>query len=151
MVGKSATPKTIETSFYGSLAPVGDWLLVPIVAGIWDDFDRSLDFQAARSYLKENLTESISIDDLAKRAGMSRAVFHRKFKLATSYSPIQFIKAVRLNQAAMLIAGGSSVTDAAYQVGYVSQSQFSREFRRQFGRAPSRWGGVAGADVQAVS
>ncbi|MBW1686508.1 MAG: hypothetical protein JRS35_15750 [Deltaproteobacteria bacterium] len=53
MVGKSATPKTIETSFYGSLAPFADWLLVPIVAGIWDDFDRSLDFHAARGYLKE--------------------------------------------------------------------------------------------------
>ena len=110
----------------------------------------SRDVSRAVSYLKENLTESISIDDLAKRAGMSRAVFHRKFKLATSYSPIQFIKAVRLNQAAMLIAAGSSVTDAAYQVGYASQSQFSREFRRQYGRAPSRWGGVEGVDVQAV-
>ena len=110
----------------------------------------SRDVSRAVSYLKENLTESISIDDLAKRAGMSRAVFHRKFKLATSYSPIQFIKAIRLNQAAMLIAGGSSVTDAAYQVGYASQSQFSREFRRQFGRAPSRWAGFAGAGVQAI-
>ena len=111
----------------------------------------SRDVSRAVSYLKENLSESVSIDDLAKRAGMSRAVFHRKFKLATSYSPIQFIKAVRLNQAAMLIAGGSSVTDAAYQVGYASQSQFSREFRRQFGRTPGRWRGVAGADGVALS
>ena len=53
MVGRDATPKTIETSFYGALAPFADWLLVPIVAGIWDDFDRSLDFQAARKYLKD--------------------------------------------------------------------------------------------------
>jgi len=53
LVSKSATPKTIETSFYGALAPFADWLLVPIVAGIWDDFDRSLDFQAARKFLKE--------------------------------------------------------------------------------------------------
>ena len=53
LVSKSATPKTIESSFYGPLAPFADWLLVPIVAGIWDDFDRSLDFQAARGFLKE--------------------------------------------------------------------------------------------------
>jgi D-3-phosphoglycerate dehydrogenase len=53
MVGRSATPKTIETSFYGALPPFADWLLVPVVAGIWEDFDRSLDFQAARKYLKD--------------------------------------------------------------------------------------------------
>jgi D-3-phosphoglycerate dehydrogenase len=53
LVGRRATPKTIETSFYGPLAPFADWLLVPIVAGIWDDFDRSLDYQAAREFLKE--------------------------------------------------------------------------------------------------
>jgi D-3-phosphoglycerate dehydrogenase len=53
MLGRGATPKLIETSFYGELAPFADWLLVPVVAGIWDDFDRSLDFQAARAFLKE--------------------------------------------------------------------------------------------------
>jgi len=53
MVGRNATPSLIETSFYGVLNPFSDWLLVPIVAGIWDDFDRSMDYQAARKYLEE--------------------------------------------------------------------------------------------------
>lgn len=53
LVGRETTPKLIETSFYGSLEPFGDWLLVPIVAGIWDDFDRSMDFRGARQYLDE--------------------------------------------------------------------------------------------------
>ena len=67
---------------------------------------------------------------------MSRAVFHRKFKKVTTYSPIQFIKLHRLNEASRLIVNGSTVGDAAYRVGYSSQSQFSRDFRRYFGKSP---------------
>lgn len=91
------------------------------------------------AYLRENLREPLAVDDLARRAGMSRAVFHRQFKAVTSYSPLQFIKALRLNHAAMHIAGGTAVGQAAAAVGYASASQFSREFRRQFGLAPKQW------------
>ncbi|MEO0322727.1 MAG: AraC family transcriptional regulator [Myxococcota bacterium] len=91
------------------------------------------------SYLRENLQESHSVDDLARKAGMSRAVFHRRFKASTSFSPLQFIKALRLNHAAMQILGGETVGQAASDVGYASPSQFSREFRRQFGASPRQW------------
>lgn len=60
LVGKNAAPKLIETSFYGTLAPFADWLLVPIVAGIWEDFDRSMDFTAAQAFLKEMGIEYVS-------------------------------------------------------------------------------------------
>jgi D-3-phosphoglycerate dehydrogenase len=53
LLGRKATPKLIETSFYGSLEPFADWLLVPIVAALWEDFDRSRDFRAARKYLED--------------------------------------------------------------------------------------------------
>jgi len=91
------------------------------------------------TYLRENLSEPLTVDDLARRAGMSRAVFHRRFKAVTSFSPLQFIKALRLNHAAMQIAGGEAVNRAADAVGYASASQFSREFRRQFGASPRKW------------
>ena len=71
---------------------------------------------------------------------MSRAVFHRRFKQATTLSPIQFVKSMRLNTAAMKIAGGMTVSEAAMQVGYVSTSQFSREFKRLYGQSPRDWG-----------
>lgn len=87
-----------------------------------------------------DLGAPISIDEMAARAGMSRAVFHRKFKHATRMSPIQFVKAMRLNSAAMKISGGMTVNAAALDVGYVSASQFSREFKRLYGRSPRRWG-----------
>lgn len=104
------------------------------------------------TYLRERLDEPLTVDDLARRAGMSRAVFHRQFKAATSFSPLQFIKALRLSHAAMQIAGGEAVSRAADAVGYASASQFSREFRRQFGASPRQWARTAAAstsDVQA--
>lgn len=97
--------------------------------------------QIARSieYLSSRLDEVVTIDDMASKVGMSRAVLHRKFKEATSMSPIQFVKSMRLNTAAMKIAAGMNVTSAAMEVGYVSSSQFSREFKRMYGQSPKQW------------
>lgn len=91
------------------------------------------------AHVSSNLDAAVSIDDMAARAHMSRAVFHRKFKQATTMSPIQFVKSMRLNTAAMKIAGGITVNEAAQDVGYVSPSQFSREFKRMYGQSPRQW------------
>ena len=101
--------------------------------GVGNEIARSIE------YLSDHLDVAISIDDMAAQVGMSRAVFHRKFKQATTMSPIQFVKAMRLNGAAMSIAGGMSVNEAAIDVGYVSTSQFSREFKRAYGQSPRQW------------
>lgn len=90
-------------------------------------------------YLATHLHEPINIETMADQAGMSRTVFHRKFKRATMMSPIQFVKSMRLSAAAMKIAEGMSVNEAAIAVGYFSLSQFSREFRRSFGEPPKQW------------
>ncbi|MCI2399277.1 AraC family transcriptional regulator [Aliiroseovarius subalbicans] len=91
------------------------------------------------AHVSSHLDAPISIDDMAARAGMSRAAFHRKFKQATTMAPIQFVKSMRLNNAAMKIAGGMTVNEAAVNVGYVSPSQFSREFKRMYGQSPRQW------------
>ena len=93
----------------------------------------------AIAYLSARLGEPVTIEELAAQVGMSRAVFHRKFKQATTLSPIQFVKSMRLNHAAMKIAGGMNVNEAALAVGYVSSSQFSREFKRMYGESPRQW------------
>ncbi|MEM7129938.1 MAG: AraC family transcriptional regulator [Chloroflexota bacterium] len=93
----------------------------------------------AIEYMSSSLDEAVSIEELAAQVGMSRAVFHRKFKQATTMSPIQFVKSMRLNKAAMKIAGGMNVNEAAMDVGYVSSSQFSREFKRMYGQSPRQW------------
>lgn len=102
--------------------------------GVGNAIPRAIDF------LSSNLQHTVTIDDLACHVGMSRAVFHRKFKQATNLSPIQFIKSMRLNNAAMRIAEGTNVSVAAEDVGYVSSSQFSRDFKRLYGVTPKQWG-----------
>jgi AraC-like DNA-binding protein len=101
--------------------------------GVGNEIARTID------YLSNHLTEQVSIDDMAEHVGMSRAVFHRRFKEATTMSPIQFVKSMRLNNAAMNIAGGKTVSEAAWDVGYQSASQFSREFKRMYGQSPRQW------------
>ncbi|QHJ13671.1 Regulatory protein SoxS [Paraglaciecola mesophila] len=101
--------------------------------GVGNDIARSIEF------LSSNLSEPVTIENLADQIGMSRAVFHRKFKQATNMSPIQFVKSMRLNKAAMKIAEGRNVNVAAMEVGYVSSSQFSRDFRRMYGQSPKQW------------
>ena len=96
----------------------------------------------AIEHLASNLHEPVTIESMAARVGMSRAVFHRRFKQATTLSPIQFAKAMRLNEAAMRIATGTRVSEAAIDVGYSSPSQFSREFKRMYGRSPKEWRGA---------
>ncbi len=56
-----------------------------------------------------------------------------------SAPPLQRLKALRLNDAALLIANGTDITRAAAAVGYMSPSQFSREFKRHFGTTPRTW------------
>ena len=90
-------------------------------------------------HVSSHLNEEITIADMAAQVGMSRAVFHRKFKQATTMSPIQFVKGIRLNNAAMRMAGGMTVNEAALEVGYASPSQFSREFKRMYGQSPKQW------------
>ncbi|WP_017446447.1 AraC family transcriptional regulator [Gayadomonas joobiniege] len=102
--------------------------------GIGNEIAKSIE------YLSLNLSKNVTIDELASLVGMSRAVFHRKFKQATRMSPIQFMKSTRLNKAAMKIAAGMTVNEAAMAVGYVSSSQFSREFKRMYGQSPKQWG-----------
>lgn len=101
--------------------------------GVGNEIARTID------YLSTHLNEPVSIDDMAAHVGMSRAVFHRRFKEATTLSPIQFVKSMRLNTAAMKIAGGRTVSEAAWDVGYQSSSQFSREFKRMYGQSPRVW------------
>ena len=90
-------------------------------------------------HVSTHLDKPLTVDDMAAYVGMSRAVFHRKFKQATTMSPIQFIKGIRLNRAAMSMAGGMNVSEAATEVGYASTSQFSREFKRMYGQSPKQW------------
>ncbi|MCD9198654.1 AraC family transcriptional regulator [Aeromicrobium wangtongii] len=93
----------------------------------------------ATTWMREHLADPAPVEVLARLAGMSVSTFHRHFRAATSMTPIQWQKALRLRQARILLASGdATVAVVASAVGYGSISQFSREYRRTFGRAPGQ-------------
>ena len=82
----------------------------------------------AIQWLRANYRETVTIEALAERAAMSVSAFHRRFKAVTALSPLQFHKRLRLMQARMLlVSGAGNATAVAYEVGYESVTQFSRE------------------------
>ena len=91
----------------------------------------------AVEHLHENLNQQISVEELANLVSMSSSGFHKKFKEVMHLSPLQYVKLVRLNKAKTYITEGKNISEAAYMVGYNSLAQFSREYKRQFGVAPS--------------
>ncbi len=91
----------------------------------------------ATDYIQQHFRETIVVEELATHCGMSVSSFHSYFKRITSLSPLQYQKAFRLTTAKGLIAQGTdTIANIAYQVGYESPSQFSREFKRYFGNSP---------------
>lgn len=93
----------------------------------------------AIAHIRGDLCAPLAVPELARRVGMSPSSFHKHFKAITSTTPLQYQKELRLLEARRLLStGGASVTAAAYDVGYESPSQFSREYARKFGAPPSR-------------
>jgi AraC-like DNA-binding protein len=89
--------------------------------------------------IREDYRSSIAVPELARSVGMSASAFHKHFKSVTATSPLQYQKDLRLLAAKRLLATGeASVTEAAFEVGYESPSQFSREYARKFGVPPSK-------------
>lgn len=85
-------------------------------------------------------TRSFTVAELAALVGMSESVFYQSFKSVTASTPIQYIKRLRLQEShRQLSLGLNNVSGAAYEVGYNSLSQFSREFTRLFGAHPSSY------------
>lgn len=93
----------------------------------------------AIDWLKDHYAKPLRIDDLAAHVQMSASSFHHHFRQLTAMSPLQFQKWLRLNEARrLMLAGEADVSSAAFQVGYESPSQFSREYSRLFGASPRR-------------
>lgn len=102
--------------------------------------DSSLSHVArAVRWIREHYAQSFLVEDVARLAGMSVSAFYRNFQAVTAMSPIQFQKQIRLQEARLLLATHpNDVGGVCNRVGYDSASQFSREYRRQFGVPPSQ-------------
>lgn len=91
----------------------------------------------ANSWIKENFRDSFTVENLAEQRNMSVSQFHQKFKSAVGMGPLQCQKRLRLTEARRLMLDDrKNVTEAAFEVGYESLSQFTRDYRKMFGFAP---------------
>lgn len=87
--------------------------------------------------IRRDFRTAIAVPDLAREIGMSSSSFHKHFKAITSVTPLQYQKELRLLEAKRLLSvGDGQISDIAYEVGYESPNQFSREFARKFGASP---------------
>lgn len=101
----------------------------------------SQSYQVSRAcaWLKEHYARPLRIEELANRVSMSVSSLHHHFKSITAMSPMQYQKQLRLQEARRLMLEEMlDAGSAGHQVGYDSQSQFSREYARQFGEPPLR-------------
>ncbi|MEV7424749.1 MULTISPECIES: AraC family transcriptional regulator [unclassified Streptomyces] len=95
--------------------------------------------RAAAAWISAHYTEPLSIDALAAMAHLSPATLHRRFKAATGMSPLRFQKQLRLQEARRrLVTGDTTAALTAEAVGYVSATQFNREYRRAYGLPPAQ-------------
>ncbi len=94
---------------------------------------------SAMHSLRNRFKEAVRIAELAAVAQMSPSAFHRQFKALTSLTPLQYQKQLRLLEARrLMVSRAFNVEAAAFEVGYESPSQFSREYTRMFGVPPKR-------------
>ena len=143
LVGLLDTPEAILALYPAVMRELCYWLLTGphggdiarLVLGNGHD-GRVL---AAIQTLRIRFAESVRVEELARIAHLSASAFHRQFKALTAMTPLQYQKRLRLLEARnLLLAGAASAETIALQVGYVSASQFSREYARLFGAPPRR-------------
>jgi len=91
----------------------------------------------AVGYIHQNLDKPVSVEGLAEMVHMGQTSFYENFKKVMHVSPLQYAKSVKLHRAQTLIQEGKKANEAGYLVGYNSPAQFSREYKRHFGFAPS--------------
>jgi AraC family transcriptional regulator len=95
--------------------------------------------ERARSFLHAHDDRNVTLGEMAAVAGLSQFHLARYFKNAFHESPISYHRALRLKRASILLAGGSSVAEAAEATGYSDPVALSHAFRRKYGAPPHLW------------
>lgn len=127
----------------GILRELHYWLLSgrhgPNLRALADPGSHGSRLGAAIAILRAEYRSRIPVERLAEAAAMSPTTFHKHFKHLTSLTPGQYHKRLRLIEArSLMLNKGFSASNAAFEVGYESVSQFTREYRRLFQTPPKR-------------
>jgi AraC-like DNA-binding protein len=93
----------------------------------------------ARDYLQDNLSRTVTSEELEKISGLDRYRLARQFRLFFGTSPYRYLVMRRLARARRLIGAGSDLADAAFASGFADQSHLTRHFKQAFGITPGRW------------
>ena len=89
-------------------------------------------------FIEKNYKTDFNIDTIAEEFAVSRTVFYNKVKSLTSMGPLEFVRQIKLQIARQLLQKGYNVSEVAFEVGYADVKYFSRQFKAQFGKAPSQ-------------
>jgi len=103
-----------------------------------DFFLRSRSLEPVLRHIQHHLADSLNIDELARIACRSRSGFHQYFRDLMGKPPMEFVRALRIRSAQMLLTGSDlQVAEIARRVGYPNQFQFSRIFKASCGMSPT--------------
>jgi AraC-like DNA-binding protein len=143
LMGLLQRPEAIPILRPGILRELHYWLLSGVhgrtLAGLVAPESHAARLSIAIGILREEYRAAISVERLASASAMGLTAFHRHFKKLTSLTPIQYQKRLRLIAARELLQSqGWQAGRSAFEVGYESISQFTREYRRLFGAPPKR-------------
>lgn len=123
-----------EIHYYILQGALGEKLRLSITPGTRDNR-----IAQSISWLRSHFTEAFSMPELARQVNMAPSTFNRCFREATSISPLQFQKRLRLYEAQrLMLRENLDARTASRRVGYESEAQFSREYKRLFGQPPRR-------------
>ena len=123
-----------EIHFYLLIGPLGGCLRNFYTSGT-----PAAQIAQAIGYMRAHCRERLRMDALARLSNMAESTFSRNFRKVTSLSPLQFHKRLKLYEARRLMSlEKCSAAAACFAVGYESRQQFTREYKRLFGRPPLR-------------
>jgi len=136
-------PESLAVLKNGLIREIHHWLLSgrqgPALRNIGLPDSHMRRIARAVAILRAEPARPVQIERLAAAAGMSRSAFHQHFRAITSLSPLQFQKQLRLMEARrLMLSEGKALSQVAFQVGYESASQFSREYARLYGEPPMK-------------
>lgn len=121
-----------EIIFFILCGPCGSQFLQSII-----NIQQAGEIYNINSWIKEKFRNAFTVEELAEKRNMSVSLFHQKFKSAVGMGPLQCQKRLRLTEARRLMLDENrNVTEASFEVGYESVSQFTRDYRKIFGLTP---------------
>lgn len=138
-----AMPEAVPLLWPGLMREISFWLLTgrhgARIARIAQPNGQTQRIAQAVHAIRDDLAKPVRLREMAGHAGMSLSSFQQHFKALTAMTPLQYQKHLRLMEARrLMVSDAATASAAAYQVGYESASQFSREYARFFGEPPRR-------------